>query len=100
MYKGILDVWTNYWWPQLNKVMSLLAARENEEAKQALKEALKMTNRVELHDDATLHLMQLRKKNNKPNGAIPGESPFVIIEPTKFKTVRENTTVLCKSLAL
>jgi hypothetical protein len=100
MYKGILDVWTNYWWPQLNKVMSLLGARENEEAKQALKEALKMTNRVELHDDATLHLKQLQKKKNKPNGAIPGESPFVIIEPTKFKTVREKTTVLCKSLAL
>jgi hypothetical protein len=100
MYKRILDVWTNYWWLQLNKVMSLLGARENEEAKQALKEALKMTNRVELQDDATLHLKQLQKKNNKPNGAIPGESPFVIIELTKFKTVREKTTVLCKSLAL
>jgi hypothetical protein len=79
--------------------MSLLGARENEEAKQALKEALKMTNRVELQDDATLHLKQLQKKN-KPNGAIPGESPFVIIELTKFKTIREKTTMLCKSLAL
>jgi hypothetical protein len=97
MYKRILDVWMNYWWPQLNKVMSLLGARENEEAKQALKEALKMTNRVELHDDATLHLKQLQKKKNKPNGAIPGESPFVIIEPIKFKTDRVKTTVLCKS---
>jgi hypothetical protein len=96
MYKRILDVWTNYWWPQLNKVMSLLGARENEEAKQALKEALKMTNRVELHDIAS-HLKQLQKKKNKPNGVIPGESPFVIIEPIKFKTNREKTTVLCKS---
>jgi hypothetical protein len=73
-----------------------IGARENEEAKKALKEALRMTNRVELHDIAS-HLKQLQKKKNKPNGVIPGESPFVIIEPIKFKTNREKTTVLCKS---
>jgi HEAT repeat protein len=73
------------------RAVSLLGAGENKEAKKALKEALKMTNRVELHD-AISHLKQLQKKN-KSNGAIPGESPFVIIESTKFKTVGEKTTV-------
>jgi hypothetical protein len=77
---------------QLNKAVSLLGAGENEEAKKALKEALKMTNRVELHN-AISHLKQLKKKKNKPNWAIPEESPFVIIEPTKFKTDGEKTTV-------
>jgi hypothetical protein len=71
--------------------VSLLGAGKNEEAKKALKEALKMTNRGELHD-AISHLKQLQKKN-KPNWAIPEESPFVIIEPTKFKTDGEKTTV-------
>ncbi|MCI62150.1 putative TPR repeat-containing protein, partial [Trifolium medium] len=28
-----------------------------------------------------------------PNGAIPGESPYVIVEPTKFKTLGEKTTL-------
>ncbi|CAK8570579.1 unnamed protein product [Lathyrus sativus] len=92
MYTRVLAVWPNHWRAQLNKAVSLLGAGENEEAKRALKEALKMTNRVELHD-AISHLKQLQKKKNKPNGAIPGESPFVIIEPSKFKTVGEKTTV-------
>ncbi|GAU30690.1 hypothetical protein TSUD_39140 [Trifolium subterraneum] len=92
MYTRVLAVWPNHWRAQLNKAVSLLGAGENEEAKRALKEALKMTNRVELHD-AISHLKQLQKKKNKPNGAIPGESPFVIVEPTKFKTVGEKTTV-------
>ncbi|WJX10807.1 hypothetical protein P8452_01486 [Trifolium repens] len=92
MYTRVLAVWPNHWRAQLNKAVSLLGAGENEEAKKALKEALKMTNRVELHD-AISHLKQLQKKKNKPNGAIPGESPFVIVEPTKFKTVGEKTTI-------
>ncbi|KAI5397630.1 uncharacterized TPR repeat-containing protein At1g05150 isoform X2 [Lathyrus oleraceus] len=92
MYTRVLAVWPNHWRAQLNKAVSMLGAGENEEAKRALKEALKMTNRVELHD-AISHLKQLQKKKNKPNGAIPGESPFVIVEPSKFKTVGEKTTV-------
>ncbi|KAL5066948.1 hypothetical protein RYX36_017835 [Vicia faba] len=92
MYTRVLAVWPNHWRAQLNKAVSLLGAGENEEAKRALKEALKMTNRVELHD-AISHLKQLQKKKNKPNGAIPGESPFVVVEPSKFKTVGEKTTV-------
>ncbi|XP_004497804.1 uncharacterized TPR repeat-containing protein At1g05150-like [Cicer arietinum] len=92
MYTRVLAVWPNHWRAQLNKAVSLLGAGETEEAKRALKEALKMTNRVELHD-AISHLKQLQKKKGKPNGAIPGESPFVIVEPSKFKTVGEKTTL-------
>ncbi|XP_057429260.1 uncharacterized TPR repeat-containing protein At1g05150-like [Lotus japonicus] len=91
MYTRVLAVWPNHWRAQLNKAVSLLGASETEEAKRALKEALKMTNRVELHD-AISHLKQLQKKKNKTNGSVPGESAFVIIEPSKFKTVGEKTT--------
>ncbi|KAE9617592.1 hypothetical protein Lal_00034563 [Lupinus albus] len=92
MYTRVLAVWPNHWRAQLNKAVSLLGAGETEEAKRALKEALKMTNRVELHD-AISHLKQLQKKKTKPNGGAPGESPFVIVEPSKFRTVGEKTTV-------
>lgn len=55
MYTRVLSIWPNHWKAQLNKAVSLLGAGETEEAKKALKEALKMTNRVELHD-SILHL--------------------------------------------
>ncbi|VVB07418.1 unnamed protein product [Arabis nemorensis] len=93
MYTRVLTVWPNHWRAQLNKAVSLLGAGETEEAKRALKEALKMTNRVELHD-AISHLKQLQKKKVKKNGnnAIE-EGPFIIVEPSKFKTVGEKTTM-------
>ncbi|GAY42981.1 hypothetical protein CUMW_071100 [Citrus unshiu] len=69
-----------------------LGAGETEEAKKALKEALKMTNRVELHD-AVSHLKQLQKKKSKGNRGTNGEGGFDIVEPSKFKTVGERTTV-------
>ncbi|OAY50637.1 uncharacterized TPR repeat-containing protein At1g05150 [Manihot esculenta] len=92
MYTRVLAVWPNHWRAQLNKAVSLLGAGETEEAKKALKEALKMTNRVELHD-AISHLKQLQKKKVKPNGGANGEGTFVIVEPSKFKTVSEKTTL-------
>ncbi|XP_008221320.1 PREDICTED: uncharacterized TPR repeat-containing protein At1g05150-like [Prunus mume] len=92
MYTRVLAVWPNHWRAQLNKAVSLLGARETEEAKKALKEALKMTNRVELHD-AIAHLKQLQKKKVKGNGGANGEGSFVVVEPTKFKTVGERTTL-------
>lgn len=92
MYTRVLGVWPNHWRAQLNKAVSLLGAGETEEAKRALKEALKMTNRVELHD-AISHLKQLQKKKTKAsNGGVPGEASFVIVEPSKFKVVGERTT--------
>ncbi|XVE56120.1 hypothetical protein DITRI_Ditri03aG0212100 [Diplodiscus trichospermus] len=89
MYTRVLAVWPNHWRAQLNKAVSLLGAGETDEAKKALKEALKMTNRVELHD-AIYHLKQLQKKKVKTNGA-KGEGAFVVVEPSKFKTVGEKT---------
>ncbi|KAJ9186502.1 hypothetical protein P3X46_002067 [Hevea brasiliensis] len=92
MYTRVLAVWPNHWRAQLNKAVSLLGAGETEDAKKALKEALKMTNRVELHD-AISHLKQLQKKKLKPNGGANGEGAFVVVEPSKFKTVSEKTTL-------
>ncbi|KAI9200225.1 hypothetical protein LWI28_004480 [Acer negundo] len=91
MYTRVLAVWPNHWRAQLNKAVSLLGAGETEEAKKALKEALKMTNRVELHD-AVSHMKQLQKKKVKPNGN-NGDGAFVIVEPSKFKTSGDKTTL-------
>ncbi|TMX01446.1 hypothetical protein EJD97_024486 [Solanum chilense] len=92
MYTRVLSVWPNHWRAQLNKAVALLGAGETEEAKKALKEALKMTNRVELHD-AVAHLKQLQKKKLKGNGGGNGEETFIIVEPSKFKSVGEKTTL-------
>lgn len=92
MYTRVLTVWPNHWRAQLNKAVALLGAGENEDAKKALKEALKMTNRVELHD-AIAHLKQLQKRRLKGNGNGNAEEAFIIVEPSKFKTVGEKTTL-------
>ncbi|KAL3845290.1 hypothetical protein ACJIZ3_002693 [Penstemon smallii] len=92
MYTRVLGVWPNHWRAQLNKAVSLLGAGETEEAKKALKEALKMTNRVELHD-AISHLKQLQKRRSRGDGSGNGEATFITIEPSKFKTVGEKTTL-------
>ncbi|XP_071696123.1 uncharacterized TPR repeat-containing protein At2g32450-like [Rutidosis leptorrhynchoides] len=95
VYTRVLGLWPNHWRAQLNKAVSLLGAGETDEAKKSLKEALKMTSRVELHD-ALSHLKQLQKK--KLNGNGNGEDSFIVIEPSKFKTFSEKTT-LRKELA-
>ncbi|XVF73852.1 hypothetical protein PTKIN_Ptkin13bG0014800 [Pterospermum kingtungense] len=95
MYTRVLAVWPNHWRAQLNKAVSLLGAGETEEAKKALKEALKMTNRVELHD-SIYHLKQLQKKKKKvkrTNGGHNGEGAFVVVEPSKFKMLSAKTTL-------
>ncbi|KAK2998479.1 hypothetical protein RJ639_023959 [Escallonia herrerae] len=92
MYTRVLGVWPNHWRAQLNKAVSLLGAGETEEAKKSMKEALKMTNRVELHD-AISHLKQLQKKRLKGNGGGNGEEAFIIVEPSKFKVVGDKTMV-------
>ena len=92
MYTRVLAVWPNHWRAQLNKAVSLLGAGEAEDAKKALKEALKMTNRVELHD-AISHLKQLQKKKLKGNGSANGEGAFIVVEASKFKTMGEKTVL-------
>ncbi|XP_051150902.1 uncharacterized TPR repeat-containing protein At1g05150-like [Andrographis paniculata] len=86
MYTRVLSIWPNHWRAQLNKAVSLLGATETDEARKALKEAFKMTNRVELHD-AMAHLKQLQKKKLSN-----GEVAFVTVEPLKFKIVGDRTT--------
>ncbi|KAL8130631.1 hypothetical protein V2J09_019786 [Rumex salicifolius] len=90
MYTRVLTIRPNHWRAQLNKAVSLLGAGESEEAKKAMKEALKMTNRVEVHDAIT-HLKQLQKKKNKSNGGNNGESTYIAVEPSKFKTAGDKT---------
>ncbi|XP_047307788.1 uncharacterized TPR repeat-containing protein At2g32450-like [Impatiens glandulifera] len=80
MYTRVLSVAPNHWRAQLNKAVSLLGAGENEEAKKSMKEALKMTNRVELHD-AVLHLKRLKD-----------DGGYVVIDPSKFATSGDKTT--------
>ncbi|XP_022884748.1 uncharacterized TPR repeat-containing protein At1g05150-like [Olea europaea var. sylvestris] len=92
MYTRVLGVWPTHWRAQLNKAVSLLGAGETDEAKKALKEALKMTNRVELHD-AISHLKQLQKKKLKGNGSGNVVEAYITVEPSKFKTVGEKTTL-------
>ncbi|XP_047321991.1 uncharacterized TPR repeat-containing protein At1g05150-like [Impatiens glandulifera] len=83
MYTRVLTVSPNHWRAQLNKAVSLLGAGENEDAKKSMKEALKMTNRVELHD-AMSHLKQLQKKNVV--------EAYIEVEPSRFKIFNEKTT--------
>ncbi|KAJ4964695.1 hypothetical protein NE237_016544 [Protea cynaroides] len=92
MYTRVLAVWPNHWKAQLNKAVSLLGAHEAEEAKKALKEAFKMTNRVELHD-AIVHLKQLQRKKLRGNGGAEGEDEYIVVEPSKFKKVGRKTTL-------
>ncbi|XP_074273373.1 putative TPR repeat-containing protein At1g05150 [Silene latifolia] len=91
MYTRVLTLWPNHWRAQLNKAVSLLGAGESDEAKKAMKEALKMTNRVEVHD-AIAHMKQLHKKKVKANGSANGENTFVVVDPLKFNTVGDRTT--------
>ncbi|KAF6136435.1 hypothetical protein GIB67_028654 [Kingdonia uniflora] len=86
MYTRVLAVWPNNWRAQLNKAVALLGAGESEEARKSLKEAFKMTKRVELHDAIT-HMKQLQKKRPKANGE------FLVIEQSKFKKVGRRTTL-------
>ncbi|KAJ9536463.1 hypothetical protein OSB04_un000371 [Centaurea solstitialis] len=90
VYVRVLGLWPNHWRAQLNKAVSLLGAGETEEAKKSLKEALKMTSRVELHD-ALSHLKQLQKKKLKGSNGNE-EGSFTIVEPSRYKTVGERTT--------
>ncbi|KAL8127124.1 putative TPR repeat-containing protein At2g32450 [Apium graveolens] len=91
MYTRVLGMWPNHWRAQLNKAVALLGAGETKDAKKALKVALKMTNRVELHD-AIAHINLLQKKKLKGNRAGSMEESFVTVEASKFKRVGKKTT--------
>lgn len=95
MYTRVLSIRPNHWRAQLNKAVALLGQGESEDAKKALKEAFKMTQRVEVYD-AISHLKTLQKKKPKPPKGkhdSQGEEAFVIVEPSKFKRVGRKTTL-------
>lgn len=95
MYTRVLAVRPNSWRAQLNKAVALLGASENEEAKKALKEAFKMTKRLEVYD-AIAHLKMLHKKrkhNKGSGGVVDGEGEFLVVEPSKFKRIGRKTTL-------
>ncbi|PKA49133.1 putative TPR repeat-containing protein [Apostasia shenzhenica] len=92
MYTRVLAVRPNSWRAQLNKAVALLGAGESEEAKKALKEAFKMTKRMEVYDAiAHLKMLQKRRKNSKGNDL--GEGEFIVVEPSKFKRIGRKTTL-------
>ncbi|KAG6496465.1 uncharacterized TPR repeat-containing protein At1g05150-like [Zingiber officinale] len=98
MFTRVLSVRPNHWRAQLNKAVALLGAGESDEAKRALKEAFKMTQRVEVYD-AIAHLKVLQKKK-KPNGSgTESERTYLVIEPSKFKRAGRKT-VLRQDLAV
>ncbi|KAJ4767376.1 Calcium-binding tetratricopeptide family protein [Rhynchospora pubera] len=98
MYTRVLSVRPGSWRAQLNRAVALLGQGESEEGKKALKDAFKMTKRVELYD-AISHLKTLQKKKKKKGGKGGSESEtevdadFVIAEPSKFKRVNGKTTL-------
>ncbi|XP_020586685.1 uncharacterized TPR repeat-containing protein At2g32450-like [Phalaenopsis equestris] len=93
MYTRVLAVRPNSWRAQLNKAVALLGASENEEANKALKEAFKMTKRMEVYD-AIAHLKMLhKKKHRKGGGVVDGEGEFLVVEASKFKRIGRKTTL-------
>jgi tetratricopeptide (TPR) repeat protein len=95
MYTRVLSIRPNHWRAQLNKAVALLGQGESEEAKKALKEAFKMTQRVKVYD-AISHLKTLQKKKPKPSKGKndgQGEQTYVNVEASKFKRVGRKTTL-------
>ncbi|CAL9059104.1 unnamed protein product [Musa banksii] len=92
MFTRVLSVRPNHWRAQLNKAVALLGAGESDEAKRALKEAFKMTRRVEVYD-AIAHLKILQKKKKPKRSGTVGEGAYLVIEPSKFKRAGKKTTL-------
>ncbi|KAL3514115.1 hypothetical protein ACH5RR_026832 [Cinchona calisaya] len=101
-FTSVLNVSPNHWKAQLGRVVSLFGTGETEEAMKALKEALKIANRVELHD-RIVYLKQLQKMwKGNGNGAWE-EANYIIVESSKFKRTDESTTLrleLANALAI
>eukprot|EP00245_Coleochaete_scutata_P009579 TRINITY_DN3182_c0_g1_i1.p1 TRINITY_DN3182_c0_g1~~TRINITY_DN3182_c0_g1_i1.p1 ORF type:complete len:818 (+),score=193.10 TRINITY_DN3182_c0_g1_i1:87-2540(+) len=105
-YDKVLSTKPDHWRSQLNKSVALLGAGKAEEAKKNLKEAFKMTNRVELYD-AIKHLKRLSKKNkglsavlaNMPeneawqnDGELANGGAATVIDASRFKRAANKCT--------
>ncbi|XP_008797280.2 uncharacterized TPR repeat-containing protein At1g05150-like [Phoenix dactylifera] len=88
MHTRVLTICPNHWRAQLNKAVSLLGTGEAEEARKALKEAFKMTKRVEVYDAIT-HLKKLKKKKKKKKTQpkANGDESFRLVDPSNFRMV-------------
>lgn len=95
MYSRVLAVRPSSWRAQLNKAVALLGAGESEDANKSLKEAFKMTKRMEIYDAiAHLKMLQKKRKHRKGSGSeVGGEGEFLIVEPSKFKRIGRKTTL-------
>ncbi|MCO5601841.1 hypothetical protein L7F22_055966 [Adiantum nelumboides] len=105
MYSKVLALQPNHWRAQLNRAVALLGAGEMEEARKAFKEALKLTNRIELYD-ALWHLRRIEKKPSTSSSKKGEESPqaagscggeginegVVIVEASHFRQASAKTT--------
>ncbi|GBG61482.1 hypothetical protein CBR_g21825 [Chara braunii] len=69
IYDRILKLEPKNWRAMLNKAVALLGDKQHEEAKLALKDAFKITNRVELYD-AIRHLKRISRKNKQLSSAL------------------------------
>ncbi|WOL02798.1 hypothetical protein Cni_G11517 [Canna indica] len=92
MFTRVLSVRPNHWRAQLNKAVALLGAGESEDAKRALKEAFKMTQRVEVYD-AIAHLKIVQKKKKPKGSRAESEGAYLVIESSKFKRAGRRTTL-------
>ncbi|KAJ0972027.1 hypothetical protein J5N97_019986 [Dioscorea zingiberensis] len=86
MYGRVLALKPDHWRAHLNQAVALLGAGEVEEAKKALNEAFKLTNRLELYD-AILHLKQVEK------GKKDGGAEFIIVDAAKILPGNDKTTL-------
>lgn len=107
MYSKVLALQPNHWRAQLNRAVALLGAGEADEAQKAFKEALKLTNRIELYD-AVRYLKRVEKKPSRPSlvakkaegspqsvGSSPGEGieeGVVVVEASHFRQASAKTT--------
>ncbi|KAJ6837405.1 putative TPR repeat-containing protein-like [Iris pallida] len=88
MYGRVLAIRPNHWRAQLNRTVALLGAGDVEEANKALREAFKLTNRMELYD-AIQHLKHLQGKKKKED---VGFYDWVAVDAAKFKSADKKTT--------
>lgn len=91
MYTRVLSIRSNHWKAQLNKAVALLGAGEEEDARRALKDAFKLTKRVEVYDSIAHLKMLQKKKKSKRAKANEGDAGFIVIEASKFRRVGEKT---------
>lgn len=101
IYAKVLNINPRHWQAQLNRAVALLGDGKVQESRAALKEAFRMTNRVEVFDELERQ-KHVQKKGSKSanivasvqasNGSSGRDADFVVVEPSKFGRADESTT--------